>query len=187
MGLRDKYHHASTVNVPEPATWVEKTSRFYYRKSVKGGHEFVMVDANTLKRKPAFDHTRLAAALSKEIGDKCTALGCRSASSRSWTESAIELIAGGSRPAATFRIGTTRASRIGPPAASSAARASAGPFATARPRRRQAEALARREVGAFVKNFNIAVRRRRGEEQRTGNGALSARTVGAIIHASIFD
>ena len=40
MGLRDKYQYL-TVNVPEPATWIEKTTRFYYRKSVKGGHEFV--------------------------------------------------------------------------------------------------------------------------------------------------
>jgi hypothetical protein len=73
MGLRDKYQYL-TVNVPEPATWVEKTSRFYYRKSVKGGHEFVMVDAETRKKQPAFDHERLAAALAKETGETYTRL-----------------------------------------------------------------------------------------------------------------
>jgi hypothetical protein len=34
MGLRDKYQGLA-LNVPEPATWVEKTPRFWYRKSVK--------------------------------------------------------------------------------------------------------------------------------------------------------
>jgi hypothetical protein len=43
MGLRDKYQ-GLTVNVPEAATWIEKTARFWYRKSVKGGNEFVLFD-----------------------------------------------------------------------------------------------------------------------------------------------
>ena len=44
MGLREKYQGLAP-NVPEPATWIEKTPRFWYRKSVKGGNEFVLVEA----------------------------------------------------------------------------------------------------------------------------------------------
>ncbi len=69
LSLRDRYQNL-TVNVPEPATWVGKTGRFHYRKSVNGGHEFVLVDAATQARRPAFDHERLARALSKETGEK---------------------------------------------------------------------------------------------------------------------
>jgi dipeptidyl aminopeptidase/acylaminoacyl peptidase len=64
-GLSDKYEYL-TVNVPDPATWIPNTGRFYYRKSVKGGHEFVVMDAETRQRRPAFDQQRLAEALGKE-------------------------------------------------------------------------------------------------------------------------
>lgn len=40
-------------------------SRFWYRNDAYGGHEFVMVDAAARTRRPAFDHARLAAALSE--------------------------------------------------------------------------------------------------------------------------
>ncbi len=72
-GLREKYT-ALAVNLPERAEWIEKTNRFWYRKAVKGGHEFVLVDAETLAKRPAFDHERLAAALSTAMGQKQTAL-----------------------------------------------------------------------------------------------------------------
>ncbi len=71
--LREKYT-ALAVNLPEQANWIEKTSRFWYRKTVKGGHEFVLVDAETQAKRPAFDHERLAAALSATAGEKYTAL-----------------------------------------------------------------------------------------------------------------
>src|SRR5262245_35302242 len=73
LSLRDRYQYL-TVNVPDPATWVGKSGRFSYRKSVKGGHEFVVVDAATMAKQPAFDHERLARALSKETGEKREAL-----------------------------------------------------------------------------------------------------------------
>src|SRR5215470_12308411 len=75
-GLRDKLQ-GLVVNAPERANWIEKTGRFWYRKSVKGGYEFVMVDAETLAKKPAFDHEKLAAGLSKALppgGEAITAL-----------------------------------------------------------------------------------------------------------------
>ena len=66
MGLRDKYQGLSP-NIPEPATWIEKTPRFWYRKSVKGGNEFVLVDATTQVKQPAFDHEKMAAALTSAL------------------------------------------------------------------------------------------------------------------------
>ena len=62
LGLRERWMYL-TVDVADPVTWVDNTSRFYYRKTVKGGFEFVMVDARTLERRPAFDQAKLAAAL----------------------------------------------------------------------------------------------------------------------------
>jgi dipeptidyl aminopeptidase/acylaminoacyl peptidase len=65
-GLREKFQ-GLLVNAPERAVWIDKTSRFWYRKSVKGGYEYVLVDAETLAKKPAFDHQKLAAALSESL------------------------------------------------------------------------------------------------------------------------
>jgi dipeptidyl aminopeptidase/acylaminoacyl peptidase len=73
LGLRDRWMYL-TENVADPATWVDNTSRFYYRKSVKGGFEFVMVDAQSLQRRPAFDHDRVAAALSTATHERYTGL-----------------------------------------------------------------------------------------------------------------
>ena len=44
--------------------WIQKTSRFWYRKSSPSGSEFILVDSERNTSGPAFDHTRLAAALS---------------------------------------------------------------------------------------------------------------------------
>ena len=43
-GLRKKYDGLA-VNIVDRPTWTGKTNRFWYRKSVKGGNEFVLVDA----------------------------------------------------------------------------------------------------------------------------------------------
>ncbi|MBS1788798.1 MAG: DPP IV N-terminal domain-containing protein [Acidobacteria bacterium] len=72
-GLREKYVGVAR-NLAERANWIEKTNRFWYRKAVKGGNEFVLWDAETLAKRPAFDHERLAAALSAATGEKYTAL-----------------------------------------------------------------------------------------------------------------
>ena len=45
--------------------WIQKTSRFWYRKSSPSGSEFILVDPEQNTRGPAFDHARLAAALSR--------------------------------------------------------------------------------------------------------------------------
>ncbi|MGE5200151.1 MAG: DPP IV N-terminal domain-containing protein, partial [Rhodospirillaceae bacterium] len=72
-GLREKYE-AAALNVPGPATWVGKSHRFWYRRSVKGGNEFVLVDAETGRKQPPFDHEKLAATLATMTGRKITAV-----------------------------------------------------------------------------------------------------------------
>jgi dipeptidyl aminopeptidase/acylaminoacyl peptidase len=64
MGLRDRFDELA-VDVPEAANWIGETARFWYRKSVVGGDEFVLFDATTQQKRPAFDHARIAAALSE--------------------------------------------------------------------------------------------------------------------------
>ncbi|HLW65976.1 MAG TPA: DPP IV N-terminal domain-containing protein, partial [Gemmataceae bacterium] len=49
--------------------WYADNTRFWYRNDLRGGaKEFVVVDAKKSTRQPAFDHARLAAALSKAAG-----------------------------------------------------------------------------------------------------------------------
>ena len=73
FGLRDKYQGLA-VDVPDGAVWIGKSHRFTYRKTVKGGSQFVVVDADTRQKQPAFDHDKLAAALSSVTGRKLTGL-----------------------------------------------------------------------------------------------------------------
>jgi hypothetical protein len=70
-GLKDRYE-TLTANVAEKPEWIGKSDRFIYRKSVAGGHVFVLVDASTLSKEPAFDHARLAESLSKVSGKHYT-------------------------------------------------------------------------------------------------------------------
>jgi len=69
--LRERFQNLA-VNIPEPANAVESTHRFWYRKAVKGGNEFVLVDADSAAKKPAFDHDRLALGLSTAASEKYT-------------------------------------------------------------------------------------------------------------------
>ena len=52
------------VDIAERPSWIGETTRFWYRKTVEGGHSFVLVDAETRAQGPAFDHERLASSLS---------------------------------------------------------------------------------------------------------------------------
>ena len=62
------------VNSPGPMTWINNTDHFWYPKSVKGGTDFVLVDAEAGSKKPAFDQDRLAAAISSATGKPVTSL-----------------------------------------------------------------------------------------------------------------
>ena len=74
FSLREKFQNLA-VNVVSQATWIEKTHRFWYRKTVKGGFEFLVMDADSLAKKPAFDHEKLAASLSSATGETYKAQG----------------------------------------------------------------------------------------------------------------
>ena len=52
--------------------WIEKTNRFWYRKEGLQGSEFVLVDAEQNTSGPAFDHARLAAAISQGAKEQYT-------------------------------------------------------------------------------------------------------------------
>jgi len=62
------------VNVPGTANWIGDSDRFWYARTVKGGTEFVLVDAVSASKKPAFDHDKLAAAISTASGGHYTGL-----------------------------------------------------------------------------------------------------------------
>jgi dipeptidyl aminopeptidase/acylaminoacyl peptidase len=60
-------------DIPEAPTWLEKSSKVWYRKSVKGGgNEFVLVDAVAKTKAPAFDHAKLATAIGAVTNEKYT-------------------------------------------------------------------------------------------------------------------
>ena len=61
-----------TLGVAQSPIWTGPT-RLTYRRTVKGGFEFVVVDAATGEKRVAFDHARLAAALSTASGSAFTA------------------------------------------------------------------------------------------------------------------
>src|ERR1700683_3228033 len=67
MGLRSSWS-GLTENIAEPAQWIEGTHRFVYRRTVPGGFQFVLMDAESKQKQPAFDHDRLAAALGAATG-----------------------------------------------------------------------------------------------------------------------
>lgn len=71
--IRDRFEGLA-VDVVEEPTWIDDTHHFWYRKSVPGGHRFVRVDADAPEKRPAFDHQRLAIALSALTDTSYTAL-----------------------------------------------------------------------------------------------------------------
>src|SRR5580698_7297241 len=54
-------HHVYVADVTPH--WIAKTNRFWYSKTSQRGTEFLLVDPAQSETKPAFDHARLAAAL----------------------------------------------------------------------------------------------------------------------------
>src|SRR5712692_4407643 len=95
--LRTKFQGLA-VNIADRPTWIGKTSHFWYRKSVKGGNEFVVVDAEALTKKPAFDHEKFAVSLSTATGKKYTAVTLPFMTiTFVESEKGIEFIADGSR------------------------------------------------------------------------------------------
>jgi dipeptidyl aminopeptidase/acylaminoacyl peptidase len=71
-GLRAKYE-SLVANIPGNATWIDETHRFWYRRTTRGASEFIVYDADLQQKRPAFDHEKIAAALSKATGKTYTA------------------------------------------------------------------------------------------------------------------
>ncbi len=53
--------------------WIGETPRFWYRTDLRDQREFILIDAEKASRAPAFDHERLAQALSKATSQEFAA------------------------------------------------------------------------------------------------------------------
>jgi dipeptidyl aminopeptidase/acylaminoacyl peptidase len=62
------------VNEPRTPTWIGESDHFWYARAVKGGSEFVLVDAATGTKKAAFDQEKLASAINAASGGHYTPL-----------------------------------------------------------------------------------------------------------------
>ena len=76
--LSDRYQ-GLVLNLAETPTWLDEaqsngTDSFWYRRTVEGGHDFVLVNAKTQEKKPAFDQTKIAASLSSATKHNYTAI-----------------------------------------------------------------------------------------------------------------
>ena len=64
QGLQAKARNL-VVNTPGAITWIGDSDKFWYPRSVQGGTEFVLGDAHAGSKQLAFDHDKLAAAISR--------------------------------------------------------------------------------------------------------------------------
>jgi dipeptidyl aminopeptidase/acylaminoacyl peptidase len=71
-GLRARYEAAAVDIAGAPAA-IGQTHRFWYRKDVRGDQVFMIVDADTQQKQPAFDHEKMARSLSSLTGNTYTA------------------------------------------------------------------------------------------------------------------
>lgn len=62
------------TGVADRPVWIGKTHRAWYRVSVKGGNQFMVVDADAKTKAAAFDHDKLAASLTSVAGGRYTGL-----------------------------------------------------------------------------------------------------------------
>ncbi len=81
--VKADYDRANSLNqrinnkvydVAEAPVWIDGSSKFWYRKSVKGGNQFVLVDPAAPAKAAAFDHARLATAISTAASGQYTAV-----------------------------------------------------------------------------------------------------------------
>jgi dipeptidyl aminopeptidase/acylaminoacyl peptidase len=155
--LRQQYESAA-IFVPDTPTWVGTTHRFYYRRSLANGYEFVMVDADTQRKEAAFDHTRLADSLSRASG---RAYSSNRLPFQNFTFndalSAIDMTIEGARWTCTLADYACRTPEVPPPA--EIRRGITGPvrgdLPAAAPRPRMSPDG---KWMAFIDNYNVAIR-----------------------------
>ncbi len=63
-----KKNSALTAGMPENPAWAKGEHTLIYGLSTAGGHKFLLMDAETQQKQPAFDQVRLAESLSKAAG-----------------------------------------------------------------------------------------------------------------------
>ena len=68
LNLQEKYR-GLVLHMPDRLDWIEGSDSFIYRRTIGKGFEYILVDAEAHTAKPAFDHARLAEALTKAIGE----------------------------------------------------------------------------------------------------------------------
>lgn len=157
LTLRDT-REPGAVNLPGPATWIGETHRFVYRRTVKDGHEFVLVDADTLQKRPPFDHARLAAALSEAAGESYAERTLPFNEFRfADEERAIEFTEAGTRW--TCVLADYRCTSTTPPVPEGALRGVSGPVRG--PHSQRSPEPKRSPDGrwdAVIQNYNLAVR-----------------------------
>ncbi len=161
-GLRERFQSLA-AGIPENATWIEETSRFWYRKSVAGGVEFELVDAATLAKRPAFDHEKLAAALAKATG---ASFNPRKLPFREVRfvdhEQAIEFVAKGNRW--KVKLADYSSEKLGPmdPFSVAVARPLTPPLpAESTERKASPDGVSE----AWVKNYNVFLRAKGGAQE----------------------
>jgi len=79
QGTREDYERAEqflrpnverlVLNERVAPNWIAETDRFWYRKELADGKQFLLVDPGRITRDPAFDHDRLAAGLTQAVAD----------------------------------------------------------------------------------------------------------------------
>jgi dipeptidyl aminopeptidase/acylaminoacyl peptidase len=149
------------VNVAETPNWVGESNRFWYRKSVSGGNEFVLVDAATQRRRAPFDHARLATTLSRATDSSYTAMRLPfNTFTFADGERAIEFAAAQSRWRCTLT--SYECTRLGPaPQGIGQRGGGGGQRAGGGPGAAEAEGPRRSPDGkweAFIQNYNVAIR-----------------------------
>src|SRR5262249_36765199 len=157
--LRDRYESAALDIAGAPSA-VGNTHRFWYRKSVKGGNEFVLVDADTQQKQPAFDHERIAQALSKATGHAYSPLQLPF-NTITYLEDGAAFIANvdGAPYRCTVADSTCRKTDAAP-------RVGAGLLVGRRSRDEAPRVSPDGQWEALINNYNLAIR-------RTGGGPLS--------------
>jgi len=164
QSLRQQYESAAVL-VPETPRWAGTTHRFYYRRSVANGFEWVIVDADTQRKERAFDHTRVAEALSRASGRTYSATRLPF-NNFTFNEalSAIDMTIDGARWTCTLADYACRTPDVPPPG--EIRRGITGPV-----RAETSSAAPRPRVSpdgkwmAFIDNYNVAIRQV-GSEKR---------------------
>jgi hypothetical protein len=55
------------IHSPGPMSWIGDTHHFWYAHTVKGGAEYMLVNADAGEKKLAFDHAKLARPVAQEV------------------------------------------------------------------------------------------------------------------------